>query len=98
MALVVLVVGQKQQNINNLVVVMNSGNQPVVVCDVENGHRASALNFDLIGRRQHATQLDEMGELALKHEFSPMSQRAGNGRMNFGIFAQTLDGNKPHSK
>jgi hypothetical protein len=97
MALIVFVVGQKKEDEDHPMVVVDGRDEPLVIGDVENGYRASALNFDLIRRREHPPHLDEVGEFTLEHEFGPVSQRAGDGGMTFRILAKALGGDESHS-
>lgn len=82
---VVVGMGKKQQNINDLVVVVDCRNQSVMVLDVEDCYRSASFHYSLIGRRQYLSQVDQIREMAAKYELFPMLKRSCSFWMKFRI-------------
>jgi hypothetical protein len=96
MWLVVVAVGKKEKNVDDLMVIMDGRNEPVVVLDIEDRHRLSAGNFDLVCGRQNLAQLDKGFKSAAADKLFPMIQGWSGRGMKSGIFAQAFDGDDTH--
>ena len=90
MRLIVFVVDQEKQDVENLVVVVDGGDQAVMALDVENGHGLAAVHLNLIGRRQDPAEFDQVVEAAAGNEFLPVAQGRGSRRMAGGIVSQAF--------
>jgi hypothetical protein len=66
--------------------------RPVVILNVEDRHRLSAGNFNLVRGRQNLAYLDEGFKSAAGNKVFPMIQGWGERGMESGIFAPTSDG------
>jgi len=96
MALIVFVVGEQEEDVDELVIVVDGGDQAVMILDVENGHGPSAGHLDLVGGRQDPAERDQVIKVAPGDQRGPMSEGAGSGRMQLGEFSKAFDGDDPH--
>jgi hypothetical protein len=93
---VVVAVGKEEKNVDDLMVIMDRRNKPVVVLDVEDRYRLSAGNFDLVCGRKNLAQLNKGFKSAAADKLFPMIQSWSDRGMESGIFAQAFDGDDTH--
>jgi hypothetical protein len=53
MRFIVVGMGEKQQNVHDLVIVVDRRNQSELILDIEDCYRPAGFNNSLISRRQH---------------------------------------------
>lgn len=82
---IVVGMGEEQQNVYNLMVVVDSRNQSVMVLDVEDRYRPAGFHNSLIGRWKYLSQVDQIREMAANYELLPMLKGGRSCRMKFRI-------------
>jgi len=87
MGLVVVVMREKKQDKEDLVVVVDRGDKAVMALDIEDGDGLPTGHFDLVRRWQDSPQIDQALKSSAMDKLLPMIKRGGNGRMELGIVA-----------
>ena len=79
-----------------MAVVVDGGDESVVVFDVEDRDGIAARDSDLVGRREDPAQGDEIGKVLVAHENRPVAEGRCDGRMPGGVILKALAGDKAH--
>lgn len=96
MAAVIFVMREQEEDVDELVIVVDGGDEAVMILDAEECDGPSAGYLDLIGGGQDTAECDQVFEVIPGDQRGPVREGAGCGRMQLGEFSKAFDGDDPH--